>query len=113
MANHAEARPMPVSPPLRALRLLWGAAATVLCVLYTAVLATAAAIASPINHGHLVTGLARFWGRIILATCGIRVEMEGFERLKGIGPHIVVCNHQSFIDIFAIAAYWPGEPRFV
>jgi len=35
------------------------------------------------------------------------------ENLAGLKSYVLVANHQSFFDIFASAAFMPGEPRFV
>jgi 1-acyl-sn-glycerol-3-phosphate acyltransferase len=92
---------------------LWGAVATALSVLYTALLGLVAAFVAFIGYPHAVSGISRFWAHLILKTCGIRVEIEGMAHLVGAGPCVLVSNHQSFFDIFAICAYIPGEPRFV
>jgi len=39
--------------------------------------------------------------------------MAGLENIAGLKSFILVSNHKSFFDIFAVAAYMPGEPRFV
>ena len=53
------------------------------------------------------------WARMIIRTCGIKVEIEGLEHLRGLKSYILVANHQSFFDIFAVLAYLPGDTRFV
>jgi 1-acyl-sn-glycerol-3-phosphate acyltransferase len=95
------------------LALFWGAVATALSVLYTAILGPVAAFVAFIGHPHAVSPISRLWGHLILKTCGIRIEIEGMAHLAGIGPCVLVSNHQSFFDIFAICACMPGEPRFV
>jgi 1-acyl-sn-glycerol-3-phosphate acyltransferase len=105
--------PEPFSPPRTIADFLWGAAATALAVLYTAVLAPCAALVGILGYPHLATPISRFWGRLIMRTCGVKVEIEGREHLAGLKSYILVSNHQSFFDIFAICAWMPGEPRFV
>jgi 1-acyl-sn-glycerol-3-phosphate acyltransferase len=95
------------------LTVIWGAAATALSVLYTAVLGAVAALVAVIGYPHAVSPISRLWAHLILKTCGIRVEIEGLARLAAAGPCVLVSNHQSFFDIFAICAFMPGEPRFV
>ena len=95
------------------LGLCWGAAATALSVLYTAILGCAAAVAATFGWSHAVTQISRLWGRVILNTCGVKVTIEGVEHLAGQGACVIVSNHQSFFDIFAICALLPGEPRFI
>lgn len=56
---------------------------------------------------------ARNWAKNILWAAGIRVEMEGVENLQTREPQIVISNHQSWFDVFALAAHLPVRYRFV
>jgi 1-acyl-sn-glycerol-3-phosphate acyltransferase len=56
---------------------------------------------------------ARRWGQIMLWAAGIKVSMEGVENLQTESPQIVVSNHQSWFDVFALAAHLPVRYRFV
>jgi len=60
-----------------------------------------------------VTFLSTMWARALINICGVKVDIAGLDNVRGIGSYILVCNHQSFFDIFAIAAYMPGPIRFV
>ncbi|HUO03659.1 MAG TPA: lysophospholipid acyltransferase family protein [Candidatus Binataceae bacterium] len=91
----------------------WGVLATLLCVLLTTVMAPMAAMSAAMSRYHAVTVLSRIWARTILTLCGVKVEVVGRQNLPGSGPCILVANHKSFFDIFAVAAHIPGEPRFV
>ena len=95
------------------LRTLWGASATVISVLHTIIFAFPAAIASFFNNGHAATPVIRAWSWSIIRTCGVRIEVEGLEHLRGLGPCILVSNHQSLFDILAVILKIPGEVRFV
>jgi 1-acyl-sn-glycerol-3-phosphate acyltransferase len=95
------------------LNLAWGVVATLVSVVWTAILGLAAALLAMLGRYHAVTVVSRIWGRGICAACGIKVRMEGLENIAGLRSFVLVANHQSFFDIFAIAAYLPGEPRFV
>ncbi len=44
----------------------------------------------------------RIWARIILAVSGVRVRVEGMERLDPSKSYIFVANHQSQFDIFCL-----------
>ena len=106
--------PEPSPPPQRGIvEFVWGAAATALAVFYTAVLAPCAALVSVLGYPHLATPISRLWGWLIVHTSGVKVEIEGLEHLAGLNSYVLVSNHQSFFDIFAICAWMPGEPRFV
>lgn len=93
--------------------LLWGLVGTGLSVLWTVPCAIIAAVLATVDRLHGVTLISRLWARVLIRLCGIRVEIEGMENLAGLEHYILVANHQSFFDIFACAAYMPGEPRFV
>ncbi len=113
MANGAQVSSMPASTSRGPVSLAWGAIATLLSGIYTAILAPVAALAALMGRSHEVTLLTRFWGWLIIRTCGVKVEIVGLENLAGLKSCVLVSNHQSFFDIFAIGAYIPGEPRFV
>jgi 1-acyl-sn-glycerol-3-phosphate acyltransferase len=106
--------PEPSPPPQRGVvEFIWGATATALAVFYTAALAPCAALVGLLGYPHLATPISRLWGWLIVHTSGVKVEIDGLEHLVGLKSYVLVCNHQSFFDIFAICAWMPGEPRFV
>jgi len=56
---------------------------------------------------------ARRWAKAILWAAAVRVEMEGLENLLVDRPQIIVSNHQSWFDVFVLAAHLPVRYRFV
>jgi 1-acyl-sn-glycerol-3-phosphate acyltransferase len=56
---------------------------------------------------------ARRWSQNILWAANVRVNIEGLENLRTDEPQIVVSNHQSWFDVFALAAHLPVRYRFV
>ena len=56
---------------------------------------------------------ARGWAKNILWAAGVKVVIEGLENLRTDAPQIVVANHQSWFDVFALAAELPVRYRFV
>ncbi len=113
MAGQPQASPYTAAAPRSFFNLAWGVVATILSVLWTAICAIGAASAALVNRPHAVTLITRAWGRGIIAVSGIKVKIEGLENLAGLKSYVLVANHQSFFDIFATAAFMPGEPRFV
>jgi 1-acyl-sn-glycerol-3-phosphate acyltransferase len=113
MANGAQVSSLPASTSRGPVSFAWGVIATLLSGIYTAILAPIAALAALMGWSHLVTLLTRLWGRLIIYTCGVKVELVGRENLAGLKSCVLVSNHQSFFDIFAIGAFIPGELRFV
>ncbi|HEV3114289.1 MAG TPA: lysophospholipid acyltransferase family protein [Candidatus Binataceae bacterium] len=95
------------------LRFCWAVAATGLAVLYTAVLASLAALSAAFGRPQGVGRFGRMWGRIIIRTAGVKVEFEGLENIDHLGSFILVANHQSMFDILALLAYFPRPVRFV
>lgn len=109
----AEASSLAVRAPRGIVNLVWGITATAASVVWTAICATLAAIGAYLKKYHAVTVISRAWGRGIVRVCGVTVKMEGLENIAGLKSFVLVANHQSFFDIFALAGYLPGEPRFV
>ena len=56
---------------------------------------------------------ARRWAQAILWAARVRVRLEGTEHLRADRPQIIVSNHQSWFDVFALAAQLPVRYRFV
>lgn len=55
----------------------------------------------------------RGWARALLGAAGVRVEVSGLENLSTDAPQILVANHQSTFDIFAMFAALPVSIRFI
>ncbi|MBT8395869.1 MAG: 1-acyl-sn-glycerol-3-phosphate acyltransferase [Gemmatimonadetes bacterium] len=56
---------------------------------------------------------ARRWAETVLWAAGAPVSIEGLESLQTEEPQIVVSNHQSWFDVFVLAAHLPVRYRFV
>ena len=113
MAGQPQTSSYTAAAPRGIFNLAWGVVATLLSAIWTMICATGAAILALLNQPHWVTLVTRAWGRGIVAVCGIKVEIEGLENLAGLDHYVLVSNHQSFFDTFAIAGFMPGDPRFV
>ena len=55
----------------------------------------------------------RAWSSGILKAGGVRVRYEGLDRLPRDQAQILVANHESWFDVFALAATLPVDYRFV
>ncbi len=56
---------------------------------------------------------ARDWSRAILKLAGVPVRLEGEEHLDLDGAVIVISNHESWFDVWALAGWLPIEARFL
>ena len=65
------------------------------------------------RSGGIYDRAAREWGRGMLRGTGIRVVVEGRERLAAPTPKVYIANHASEVDIWALLAELPGTVRFV
>ena len=82
--------------------------------IYTIVLGAASLVSSLFDRrGYFAHGCARAWSRLILATTGVRVTVEGLELVKAGTTYIFVSNHQSIYDIPVIFASLPFQLRII
>jgi 1-acyl-sn-glycerol-3-phosphate acyltransferase len=81
---------------------------------YTIVLGTASIISSLFSrHGHFAHKCARMWSRLILITTGVRVTVEGLERVTPGTTYVFVSNHQSIYDTPVLFASLPFQLRII
>lgn len=79
----------------------------------TVILGTVAIILSLFDHsGNSSHVVARLWGKIQLKTTGTKVKIEGLEKIDPQRSYILVSNHQSNFDIFALLGYLPIQFRW-
>ena len=57
--------------------------------------------------------LAVFWSWILLKIAGVKMYIKGEENLKKYKQYIIVSNHQSYIDIFALICILKRVPHFL
>jgi 1-acyl-sn-glycerol-3-phosphate acyltransferase len=53
------------------------------------------------------------WSSAFLKAGRVRVVVEGAEHLAPGRPAVLVANHESWFDVFALATHLPGDNRFV
>lgn len=82
-------------------------------VVSSVVLSLAAMVMSLFDRkGDRIHVISRFWGTVQLATAGIKVRMEGLDRIPS-PPYIFMCNHQSALDIYALLSSLPLSFRWI
>lgn len=73
----------------------------------------AAVIGVKQRPGGIYDEAARRWARGMLRGTGIKVRVEGRERLDPGVSKVYIASHTSFLDIWGILAEFPGTIRFV
>ena len=81
---------------------------------YTIVLGVASITSSFFDRkGHFAHGCARLWSRLILATTGVKVTVEGLDRIVPGKTYVFVANHQSIYDIPVLFWSIPFQLRII
>ena len=81
---------------------------------YTIVLGAVSLVSSLFDRrGHIAHACARTWSRLILKTTGVRVRLEGLDRLKPGSTYVFVANHQSHYDTPIIFSSLPYQLRII
>jgi len=81
---------------------------------YTIVLGTASIVSSVFDRrGYLAHRCARAWSWLILKTTGVKVAVEGLERLTPGTTYVFVSNHQSIYDTPVIFWSLPYQLRII
>jgi len=80
----------------------------------TVVISTAAALSAiPDPSGNLAYHCGAFWARLNLAVSMVRIRVRGLEHIVAGQPYIVMSNHQSYYDIWALFSALPLQLRWV
>jgi 1-acyl-sn-glycerol-3-phosphate acyltransferase len=81
---------------------------------YTAALGTLSLGSSLFEkRGYFAHWCARTWSRLILATTGVRVRVEGLDKLEPGRTYVFVANHQSIYDIPILFWSLPYQLRII
>jgi 1-acyl-sn-glycerol-3-phosphate acyltransferase len=82
--------------------------------LYTIVLGAASILSSLFDRrGYFAHRCARAWSWLILKTTGVRVRLEGLDRITPGKTYVFVSNHQSIYDTPVIFASLPYQLRII
>lgn len=83
-------------------------------VINTFILAGIAIVVSIFDsNGNTVHYVGKFWSRINLFFTGVRVRVKGLENIDPGRPYIIMSNHQSYFDVWALIGYMPLQLRWV
>ena len=82
--------------------------------IYTIVLGAASLISSLFDRrGYFAHACARTWSWLILKTTGVRVRVEGLDRIQPGKTYVFVSNHQSIYDTPVVFASLPYQLRII
>ncbi len=82
--------------------------------LYTIVLGAVSIVSSVFDsHGHFAHRCARAWSWLILKTTGVRVVVEGLDKLAPDATYVFVSNHQSIYDTPVVFNSLPYQLRII
>ncbi len=86
----------------------------VLIALNTTLAATTAMLAAYFDpRGGGVDSISALWARLNLVLSGVPISMSGDELIDKDQPYIVMSNHQSYYDVFALIGHLPLRLKWV
>src|SRR5579859_472777 len=65
------------------------------------------------SAGHIQHQISRIWSRMLLAVSGVKMRVEGLEKIDPGPTYVFVANHRSFMDIPVLLAHLPPQFRFL
>jgi len=65
------------------------------------------------SKGDIVHYIGKFWSRMNLFLSGARIRVHGLENVKKGQSYVVMSNHQSHYDVWAMIGYIPLQLRWV
>jgi 1-acyl-sn-glycerol-3-phosphate acyltransferase len=85
-----------------------------LIVLTTMAMGTVSMLTSFLDpSGNTSHRIARLWSRMLILISGMRVEVEGIERIVPGGGYVIASNHLSLMDTPLVMAHIPLQFRFL
>ncbi len=101
-----------MKPELRKLRgILFADPAIVLSTIF---FGTVSLIVSFFDQtGAIQIRVARAWARLLLRVSGVRVRVEGLEKIDPRGSYVFISNHLSYMDTPVALAHIPVQFRFL
>jgi 1-acyl-sn-glycerol-3-phosphate acyltransferase len=85
-----------------------------LIYLFTFIMGSLSLLSSFIDHGgRMQHWFAVHWAKMILATAGVRVQVEGAGHINPAQPAVYTANHLSALDIPVLYSCIPGQFRIM
>jgi 1-acyl-sn-glycerol-3-phosphate acyltransferase len=85
-----------------------------LIILSTIICGVISLVASPFDPtGEFMMKIARVWARSLLRIAGVKVKVEGLEKLTPGASYVFASNHLSYMDTPVILTHIPADFRFM
>lgn len=65
------------------------------------------------KRGRIMIGAARAWARSLVSIAGVRVTVEGLEKIDPNGAYVFASNHLSYMDTPVVLSRIPVQFRFM
>jgi len=65
------------------------------------------------KSGNTAILVGRFWARSLLLFVGVRVRVEGLEKIRADGKYVFCSNHLSYMDTPVVLSHIPVQFRFL
>ena len=65
------------------------------------------------SNGRVQHQISRVWSRMLLRVSGVKMRIEGLEKIDPRATYVFVANHRSFMDIPVLLAHIPLQFRFM
>lgn len=95
------------------MRTFWAGANLVFSTAVAATVVLVATYVFRINHPMIYDRVPRQWARWQLWAAGVEVHVEGLEWIRADHQQVIVANHESWYDVFALMAIVPKRYRLV
>jgi 1-acyl-sn-glycerol-3-phosphate acyltransferase len=85
-----------------------------LIVLATVILGSVNLLVSLFDEGgRRQVAIAQFWSRVLLRIAGVKLTIEGLEKIDPRGSYVFVSNHLSYMDTPVVLGHIPVQFRFL
>ena len=85
-----------------------------LIIIATVILGSINLAVSFIDHGgRKQVAIARFWSKVLIRIAGVKLEIEGLEKIDPNGSYVFASNHVSYMDTPVVLGHIPVQFRFL
>ena len=85
-----------------------------LIIIATVILGSINLAVSFFDHGgRKQVAIARFWSKVLIRIAGVKLEIEGLEKVDPNGSYVFASNHVSYMDTPIVLGHIPVQFRFL